>query len=92
MFLDGRFKTTTNRMMIYGQAAPRIGYLTLFGEFGHAEPPDPARRSICPATGLEAATFLADEIEGLRRASTRPPRRWPHARADHRCQAELRWL
>ena len=68
LFLDGRFRTTTNSMMIYGQIAQGIGYLTLFGEFGHADTARSRSALDLPRPRLEAATFLADEIEGLRRA------------------------
>lgn len=67
MFLGGRFRATTNRMMIYGEAAPGLGYLALFGEFGHADTERSRRALDLPRPRLEAASFLAAEIDGLRR-------------------------
>jgi carboxyl-terminal processing protease len=68
MFLGSRFRATTNRMMIYGEIAPGVGYLTLFGEFGHADTPRARAALDLPRPRLEAAAFLADEIEALRRS------------------------
>ncbi len=67
MFLAGRYRATTNRMMIYGEIAPGIGYLTLFGEFGHADTPRSRAALDLPRGRLEAASFLSEEIAGLRR-------------------------
>ena len=67
LFLGGRHKVTTNRMMVYGEIETGIGYLALFGEFGHADT-DRARAALdLPRPRLAAADFLADEIAGLRR-------------------------
>ncbi len=68
MFLGGRYRATTNRMMIYGELAPGVGYLTLFGEFGHADTPLSRAAQDLPRGRLAAAAVLADEIAGLRRS------------------------
>lgn len=68
MFLGGRFRATSNTMMIYGEIAPSIGYLTVFGEFGHADTPRARAALDLPRPRLEAASFLADEIEAMERA------------------------
>ncbi len=81
MFLGGRFKATANRMMIFGEAAPGIGYLTLFGEFGHADTARSRAALDLPRGRLEAASFLADEIEGLRRALDEAAAAMAHMRA-----------
>lgn len=65
MFLGGRYRTTTNAMMVYGEAAPGIGYVSMFGEFGWADT-DRARAALdLPRPRLEAASFLADEIKAI---------------------------
>jgi len=67
MFLGGRFESDPNRMMIYGEIAPGVGYMTLFGEFGHAET-DGARAALdLPRPRLDAAAFLQDERAALER-------------------------
>lgn len=65
MFLGGRFRATTNMMMIYGEIAPGIGYVTIFGEFGHADTPRARAALDLPRPRLEAASFLADEIAAI---------------------------
>jgi carboxyl-terminal processing protease len=68
MFLGGRFRATSNMMMIYGEIAPSIGYVTIFGEFGHADTPRARAALDLPRPRLEAASFLADEIAAMERA------------------------
>jgi carboxyl-terminal processing protease len=65
MFLGGRFRATSNTMMIYGEVAPGIGYVTIFGEFGHADTPRSRAALDLPRPRLEAASFLADEIAAM---------------------------
>ncbi|HEY1706968.1 MAG TPA: S41 family peptidase [Rhizomicrobium sp.] len=65
MFLGGRFRTASNHMMIYGEIAPAIGYVTLFGEFGHAGTPCASAALDLPRPRAEAAPFLADEIAAI---------------------------
>ncbi len=67
MFLGGRYRTTTNDMMIYDEIAPGIGYVTLFGEFGHADTAGARAALDLPRSRLEAASFLANEIAALER-------------------------
>jgi len=68
MFLGGRFRATSNTMMIYGEIAPGIGYVTIFGEFGHADTERSRAALDLPRPRLEAASFLADEIAAMERA------------------------
>lgn len=65
MFLGGRFRATSNHMMIYGEIAPGIGYVTLFGEFGHADTPRARAALDLPRPRAEAGPFLADEIAAI---------------------------
>jgi len=65
MFLDGHFRSTSNHMMIHGEIAPGVGYVTLFGEFGHAETARARAALDLPRSRLEAASFLADEIAAI---------------------------
>ena len=67
LFLGGGGRLTSNGMLLYGEVAPGVGYLAVFGEFGHADT-DRSRAALdLPRPRLGAAVFLADEIEGLRR-------------------------
>jgi carboxyl-terminal processing protease len=66
MFLSGPIGTTANNMMIYGETAPGIGYIALLGEFGHASTQRSCDAMDLPRPRLEAASFLADEIKGIR--------------------------
>lgn len=65
MFLGGRFRSTSNHVMIYGEIAPGIGYVTLFGEFGHASTPRASAALDLPRPRADAAPFLADEIAAI---------------------------
>jgi carboxyl-terminal processing protease len=65
MFLGGRFRSTSNHMMIYGEIAPGVGYVTLFGEFGHASTPRASAALDLPRPRADAAPFLADEIAAI---------------------------
>ena len=66
MFLAGQFRTTSNDMMIYGEVDPGIGYVSMFGEFGHAATARARAALDLPRPRLEASSFLADEIAALR--------------------------
>lgn len=68
MFLGGRFRATSNMMMIYGEIAPGIGYVTIFGEFGHADTARARAALDLPRPRLEAASFLADEAAAMEHA------------------------
>lgn len=68
MFLGGRFRATSNMMMIYGEIAPGIGYVTIFGEFGHADTARARAALDLPRPRLEASSFLADEAAAMERA------------------------
>lgn len=68
MFLGGRFRATSNMMMIYGEIEPGIGYVTIFGEFGHADTARARAALDLPRPRLEAASFLADERAAMERA------------------------
>jgi carboxyl-terminal processing protease len=68
MFLNGKYRRTSNSMMIYGEISPGVGYVTLFGEFGHADT-ERARSALdLPRPRLDAASFLADEIAAIETA------------------------
>ena len=65
MFLHGRYRPTSNHMMIYGEIDPGVGYVSLFGEFGHAATARACAALDLPRPRLEAASFLADEIAAI---------------------------
>jgi C-terminal processing protease CtpA/Prc len=52
-------------MMIYGEIDPGVGYVSLFGEFGHAATARACAALDLPRPRLEAASFLADEIAAI---------------------------
>ena len=65
MFLHGRYRATSNHMMIHGEIEPGVGYVSLFGEFGHAETARARAALDLPRPRLEAASFLGDEIAAI---------------------------
>ncbi len=68
MFLGGRYRATSNHMMIYGEIEPGVGYVSLFGEFGHAETARARAALDLPRPRLDAASFLADEIAAMEKS------------------------
>jgi carboxyl-terminal processing protease len=81
MFLGGRFRATSNTMMIYGEIAPEIGYVTIFGEFGHADTARSRAALDLPRSRLEAASFLADETAAIETALDEVAAGLAHTRA-----------
>jgi carboxyl-terminal processing protease len=67
LFLDGRGRSSANGTVLWGEAAPGIGYLAVLGEFGHAETARARAAQDLPREAVEAAGFLADEIRELNR-------------------------
>lgn len=65
MFLGGAYRALCNHMMICGEAAPGIGYLSFFGEFGFGAS-EMARTALdLPRGRVAAADNLAAEIDAL---------------------------
>lgn len=65
LFLQGRGRTTSNNLIQYAELDAGVGYLNVFGEFGHADTPDARAALDLPRNRARGASFLAQEIEAL---------------------------